>query len=124
VIAAVSVVLVATFWASPLISRVLGRIGMSIVVRVLGLILCALAVQFVLIGVGDDAVRGERAWDPRRRQGAVRRASAARASWPFGRMCAASTRRSTCSTPPAIWSAVWSGERYTPVAPALALVAA
>jgi multiple antibiotic resistance protein len=26
---------------------------MSIVVRVLGLILCALAVQFVLIGVGD-----------------------------------------------------------------------
>jgi len=40
-----------------LISRVLGRIGMSIVVRVLGLILCALAVQFVLIGVGD-ATRG------------------------------------------------------------------
>jgi multiple antibiotic resistance protein len=47
------VVLVATFWASPIISKVLGRIGMSIVVRVLGLILCALAVQFVLIGVGD-----------------------------------------------------------------------
>lgn len=57
VIAAVSVVLVATFWAAPVISKVLGRIGMSIVVRVLGLILCALAVQFVLIGVGD-ATRG------------------------------------------------------------------
>jgi len=57
VIAAVSVVLVATFWAAPVISQVLGRIGMSIVVRVLGLILCALAVQFVLIGVGD-ATRG------------------------------------------------------------------
>lgn len=57
VIAAVSLVLVATFWAAPVISKVLGRIGMSIVVRVLGLILCALAVQFVLIGVGD-ATRG------------------------------------------------------------------
>ena len=53
VISAVSVVLVAVFWAAPLISRALGRIGMSIVVRVLGLILCALAVQFVLTGVGD-----------------------------------------------------------------------
>ena len=41
----------------PLISRLLGRIGLTIVVRVLGLILCALAVQFVLIGVGD-ATRG------------------------------------------------------------------
>ena len=30
---------------------------MSIVVRVLGLILCALAVQFVMMGVGD-ATRG------------------------------------------------------------------
>jgi multiple antibiotic resistance protein len=57
VIAAVSIVTVACFWASPLISKALGRIGMSIVVRVLGLILCALAVQFVLIGVGD-ATRG------------------------------------------------------------------
>ncbi len=57
VIAAVSVVTVLTFWASPLISRLLGRIGMSIVVRVLGLILCALAVQFVMVGVAD-ATRG------------------------------------------------------------------
>jgi multiple antibiotic resistance protein len=57
VISAVSLVLVAVFWAAPLISRALGRIGMSIVVRVLGLILCALAVQFVLTGVGD-ATRG------------------------------------------------------------------
>lgn len=57
VIVAVSVVAVATFWAAPLVSKVLGRIGMSIVVRVLGLILCALAVQFVLVGVAD-ATRG------------------------------------------------------------------
>jgi multiple antibiotic resistance protein len=57
VIAAVSLVTVLTFWASPLISKALGRIGMSIVVRVLGLILCALAVQFVMVGVAD-ATRG------------------------------------------------------------------
>lgn len=57
VIAAVSAVTVLTFWASPLISKALGRIGMSIVVRVLGLILCALAVQFVMVGVAD-ATRG------------------------------------------------------------------
>lgn len=57
VILAVSAVVVATFWAAPLVSKVLGRIGMSIVVRVLGLILCALAVQFVMVGVGD-ATRG------------------------------------------------------------------
>ncbi|MCY1646159.1 MarC family protein [Caulobacter sp. SL161] len=57
VIAAVSLVTVLTFWASPLVSKLLGRIGMSIVVRVLGLILCALAVQFVLVGVAD-ATRG------------------------------------------------------------------
>ena len=57
VITAVSLVTVLTFWASPLVSKLLGRIGMSIVVRVLGLILCALAVQFVLVGVAD-ATRG------------------------------------------------------------------
>jgi len=32
---------------------VLGRIGMTIIVRVLGLILCALAVQFVIAGVEE-----------------------------------------------------------------------
>ena len=54
VLAAVSAVTMLTFWATPIISRLLGRIGMTIVVRVLGLILCALAVQFVLIGVADS----------------------------------------------------------------------
>lgn len=43
------------FWATPLISRVLGRVGMSIVVRVLGLILCAMAVQFVIGGISEVA---------------------------------------------------------------------
>jgi multiple antibiotic resistance protein len=35
------------------ISRVLGEVGMSIVVRVLGLILCALAIQFILLGLSE-----------------------------------------------------------------------
>ena len=35
------------------ISRLLGEIGMSIVVRVLGLILCALAIQFILAGLSE-----------------------------------------------------------------------
>lgn len=43
-----------SFWATPLISRLLGRIGLAIVVRVLGLILCAMAVQFILSGIADS----------------------------------------------------------------------
>ena len=39
------------------ISRLLGDVGMTIVVRVLGLILCAMAVQFILSGF-SDATRG------------------------------------------------------------------
>ncbi|KQY89680.1 MarC family protein [Brevundimonas sp. Root1423] len=35
------------------ISRILGEIGMSIIVRVLGLILCALAIQFILLGLSE-----------------------------------------------------------------------
>ena len=53
VIFAIAVVTMLSFWATPLISRLLGRIGMTIVVRVLGLILCAMAVQFVIGGVAD-----------------------------------------------------------------------
>ncbi len=54
VIAAVSLSAMLSFWASPLITRLLGKIGLTIVVRVLGLILCAMAVQFVLAGVADS----------------------------------------------------------------------
>jgi multiple antibiotic resistance protein len=60
VIAAVSLAILVAFWLTGLISRALGRIGMTIVVRVLGLILCAMAVQFVIVGVGaatHDLVR-------------------------------------------------------------------
>ncbi|WP_291835315.1 MarC family protein [Brevundimonas sp.] len=35
------------------ISRILGEVGLAIVVRVLGLILCALAIQFILMGLGE-----------------------------------------------------------------------
>lgn len=53
VIAAVSACTLLAFLATPLISRLLGRIGLTIVVRVLGLILCAMAVQFILGGIAE-----------------------------------------------------------------------
>jgi multiple antibiotic resistance protein len=57
VIAAVAVSTLLSFLATPLITRILGKIGLTIVVRVLGLILCAMAVQFILAGF-SDATRG------------------------------------------------------------------
>jgi len=53
VIATVALATLVSFLFTPLIGRLLGKIGMSIIVRVLGLILCAMAVQFVLIGMAD-----------------------------------------------------------------------
>jgi multiple antibiotic resistance protein len=52
-IAAVALTTFAAFVMTPLISRVLGRIGMIITVRVSGLILCAMAVQFLIIGLNE-----------------------------------------------------------------------
>ncbi len=52
-IAAVALLTFVSFWATPLISRILGQIGMTIIVRVLGLILCAMAIQFMLAGFAD-----------------------------------------------------------------------
>jgi multiple antibiotic resistance protein len=54
VIAAVAAATLLSFMATPLLSRLLGRIGMTIIVRVLGLILCAMAVQFLLAGLADS----------------------------------------------------------------------
>ncbi|WP_332770011.1 MarC family protein [Phenylobacterium sp.] len=54
VIAALALATMLSFWATPVITRLLGRIGLTIVVRVLGLILCALAVQFVLAGIAES----------------------------------------------------------------------
>ena len=53
-IAAVSVATLLCFWLTPLISRVFGKVGMTIVVRVAGLILCAMAVQFIITGLNDS----------------------------------------------------------------------
>ena len=53
VIAAVAAATFLSMLATPLISRLFGKIGLSIVVRVLGLILCAMAVQFLLSGFAD-----------------------------------------------------------------------
>jgi len=54
VIAAVAAATLLSFLATPLIGRMLGKIGLSIIVRVLGLILCAMAVQFLLAGLADS----------------------------------------------------------------------
>jgi multiple antibiotic resistance protein len=52
-IAAACVVSFVSFALTGPISRVLGDVGLAIVVRVLGLILCALAIQFILMGLGE-----------------------------------------------------------------------
>ncbi|HEX4096593.1 MAG TPA: MarC family protein [Caulobacteraceae bacterium] len=54
VIAAISVATLACFWVAGLITRALGRVGTIVVIRVLGLILCAMAVQFIMAGVADS----------------------------------------------------------------------
>ena len=55
-ITAVAAATLAAFLATPIITRILGRIGLTIVVRVLGLILCALAVQFILAGLAESTL--------------------------------------------------------------------
>jgi multiple antibiotic resistance protein len=53
VIAAVAVATLLAFLATPIVGKLFGKIGLSIIVRVLGLILCAMAVQFMLAGLAD-----------------------------------------------------------------------
>ena len=55
-IAAVSLSVLMAFLATGLISRLLGKTGMMIVVRVLGLVLCAMAVQFIIVGLSGATV--------------------------------------------------------------------
>jgi multiple antibiotic resistance protein len=50
VIVAMALTIVLAFWFTNQISRALGRVGMMIVIRVLGLLLTAMAVQFILAG--------------------------------------------------------------------------
>jgi multiple antibiotic resistance protein len=56
VIAGECLLVVAAFWLTTVISRLLGKIGMVIVIRVLGLILCAMAVQFMLTGLAGSTI--------------------------------------------------------------------
>ena len=56
VMAAVALSCFVCFLAMPVITRLLGKIGMTVVVRVLGLILCAMAVQFLLQGLADSTI--------------------------------------------------------------------
>ena len=54
VIGGVALATLLSFLATPIITKILGRIGLTIVVRVLGLILCALAIQFILAGFAES----------------------------------------------------------------------
>jgi multiple antibiotic resistance protein len=56
VIGAIALMIVAAFWFTEVISKVLGRVGAAVVIRVLGLILCAMAVQFMLVGLAGSTV--------------------------------------------------------------------
>ena len=52
-IAAASLVSFVCFALTGPLGRILGDVGLAIIVRVLGLILCALAVQFILMGLSE-----------------------------------------------------------------------
>jgi multiple antibiotic resistance protein len=56
VMAGVCAATLMAFLATPLVNKLFGRIGMTIIVRVLGLILTALAVQFIITGLADPAI--------------------------------------------------------------------
>ena len=52
-IAAAALVSFVCFALTGPLSRLLGEVGLAIIVRVLGLILCALAIQFILMGLSE-----------------------------------------------------------------------
>jgi len=56
VIGAMALASLLSFLATPILTRILGRIGLTVVVRVLGLILCALAIQFILAGLAESTL--------------------------------------------------------------------
>jgi len=49
----VSIAIMLTFLAANTISKVLGQVGMVIVIRVMGLLLCALSVQIIITSLGE-----------------------------------------------------------------------
>ncbi len=58
VLMAVLVITLLAFLAAPAIERALGKIGLNIVTRVLGMLLAALAVQFILDGLQGFGIGG------------------------------------------------------------------
>ncbi|MFA8442953.1 MarC family protein [Yoonia sp.] len=58
VIIAVLLIVLLAFFAAPAIERALGKTGLNIVTRVLGMLLAALAVQFVLDGLRGFGIGG------------------------------------------------------------------
>ena len=44
------------FLATGVISRAVGKVGMTIIIKVLGLILCAMSVQFIIVGLAGATV--------------------------------------------------------------------
>ncbi len=58
VMAANLVIVFLTFLAAPLIERALGKVGINIVTRLLGMLLAALAVQFILDGLTSFGLAG------------------------------------------------------------------
>lgn len=53
VLAGAAVTIMLCLFLTGPIGRLLGKVGVALVVRVLGLILCALAIQFIIIGLGE-----------------------------------------------------------------------
>ena len=58
VVVAVLLIVFLAFLAAPAIERALGKTGLNIVTRVLGMLLAALAVQFVLDGLRGFGIGG------------------------------------------------------------------
>ena len=58
VLAAVMVLVFAMFMTAPIIERLLGKTGINVVTRLLGMLLAALSVQFVLDGLQGFGLGG------------------------------------------------------------------